>query len=79
MTLAAPWASSPGAVEVNVEEAAAVDPALAAAVDTVREAADRHQTGILIVRNGPGRYTVRAHPAVPYGLTRQIDERAQER
>lgn len=62
---------SPGMLEVNVKDACEVDEALQKAVSQVTEAAVRHQTGVLVTRVGPGRYIVRAHPAVPYGLTRQ--------
>lgn len=62
---------SPGMLEVNVKEASEVDEALREAISQVTEAAVRHQTGVLVTRIGPGHYIVRAHPAVPYGLTRQ--------
>lgn len=60
---------SPGMLEVNVHEAG--DNALEEAITHVTEAATRHQTGVMVTRIGPGRYIVRAHPAVPFGLTRQ--------
>lgn len=62
---------SPGMLEVNVQDASEVEEALQGAVAQVTEAAVRHQTGVLITRVGSGRYIVRAHPAVPYRLTRQ--------
>lgn len=62
---------TPGMLEIHVNQASEVDEALARATDVVREAAARHQTGILITRIGAGRYIVRAHPAVPLGLVRQ--------
>lgn len=62
---------SPGMLEVNVRQASEVDEALKKAISQVMEAAARHQTGVLVTRLGPGQYIVRAHPAVPYGLTRQ--------
>lgn len=65
------YTPSPGMLEVNVKEASEVDEALQNAVSQVTKAAVRHQTGVLVTRVGPGRYIVRAHPAVPYGLTRQ--------
>jgi hypothetical protein len=65
---------SPGMLEVNVNEASEVDEALMDAISHVTEAAVRHKTGVLVTRVGPGSYIVRAHPAVPYGLTRQQDE-----
>jgi hypothetical protein len=61
----------PGMLEVNVKKAADVDKALEDAITRVTEAAKHHQTGVMVTRIGPGRYIVRAHPAVPYGLTRQ--------
>jgi hypothetical protein len=63
--------SSPGMIEVRVEDALQVDQALNSAVVGIQPAAIRHQVGILISRIGPGYYIVRAHPEVPYGLTRQ--------
>lgn len=63
--------SSPGMVEVNVNEATGVDQALEDAISQVTGAAVRHQTGVLVTSIGQGRYIVRAHPAVPVGLIRQ--------
>ncbi len=71
MTATAPWQASPGVVEVRVDDAIDVDNALEEAVAAVKDSAIRHHTGILVTKTGPGRYTVRAHPAVPFGLTRQ--------
>jgi hypothetical protein len=65
---------SPGMVEVTIESSSQVDPALEDAVAKVKDAAIHHRTGIMITRTGPGRYIVRAHPAVPWGLIRQIHE-----
>ena len=62
---------SPGMIEVRVEDALEVDQALKNAVDRIQPAATRHQVGIMISQTGPGHYIVRAHPEVPYGLTRQ--------
>lgn len=62
---------SPGMVHVSVDNASHIDPALNDAVETVKAAAICHQTGIMITRIGPGRYIVRAHPAVPFGLIRE--------
>lgn len=56
---------------MSVDDASQVDQVLNDAVETVKVAATRHETGILITRTGPGRYIVRAHPAVPFGLIRQ--------
>lgn len=58
-------------VDVGVDNASHIDQALNDAVETIKAAAIRHQTGIMITRLGPGRYVVRAHPAVPFGLIRQ--------
>ncbi|MDQ0867283.1 hypothetical protein [Arthrobacter globiformis] len=63
--------STPGMIEVRVGSHAEVDAALDGAIGTVRNAATRHQTGIMVTRTGPGRYIVRAHPAVPFGLIRE--------
>lgn len=63
--------STPGMIEVKVDTHTEVDAALDEAIGTVRNAATRHQTGIMITRNGPGHYIVRAHPAVSFGLIRQ--------
>jgi hypothetical protein len=60
-----------GMLEVNVKKAADVDQALEDAIAQITEAAKRHVTGVMVTRIGPGRYIVRAHPAVPYGLIRQ--------
>ena len=65
---------SPGMLEVYVEQASEVDDALAKATDVVLKAAIEHRTGILVTRVGVGRYIVRAHPAVPFGLVRQRHE-----
>lgn len=62
---------SPGVVEVTVNEASDIDEALNSAVGLVLEAATRHKTGILVTRMESGRYVVRAHPGVPFGLIRQ--------
>lgn len=71
MTCTALWQASPGVVEVCIKDASEVDRALDEAVAAVKDSAVRHRTGILVTKTGPGRYTVRAHPAVPFGLTRQ--------
>jgi hypothetical protein len=63
--------SPPGVVEVTVNNASELDNALDNAVEVVLKAATRHRTGILVTRIGAGNYTVRAHPAVPFGLIRQ--------
>ncbi len=62
----------PWMIEVQVERAAELDHALAKAVDVVSKAAHEHHTGIMITRTGVGQYIVRAHPEVPFGLTRQL-------
>jgi hypothetical protein len=61
-------------VEVRVESPHEVDQALENAVVTVKDAAIRHNIGIMITRTAPGQYIVRAHPAVPFGLIRQQHE-----
>lgn len=71
MTATAPWQASPGVVEVRIDDAADADKALDEAVAAVKDSAIRHHAGILVTKTGPGQYTVRAHPAVPFGLTRQ--------
>lgn len=62
---------SPGSVEVRVDHAAHIDTALEEAISVVSPAAAEHQIGIMVTRVGAGVYMVRAHPEVPYGLTRQ--------
>jgi hypothetical protein len=59
-------------VEVHVERAAELDRSLNDAVGVVSKAALDHRMGIMITRIGTGRYIVRAHPDVPFGLTRQM-------
>ena len=61
----------PGMLEVHVKEASEVDSALEQAIEVVLKAASEHRTGILVTRIDAGRYIVRAHPAVPFGLIRQ--------
>lgn len=58
-------------VDVRVENTAEVDRELDKAIAAVKDAALRHRTGIMITRTEPGRYIVRAHPEVPFGLIRQ--------
>jgi hypothetical protein len=58
-------------VDVRVDNVSQMDQALNDAIETVEAAATRHQTGIMITPTGLGRYVVRAHPAVPFGLVRQ--------
>lgn len=64
----------PGMVEVNVQSAAEVGPALEEAIAVIRETAAHHGMGVLVTRTGGGIYIVRAHPAVPSGLVRQQAE-----
>lgn len=64
----------PGMLEVHVKEASEVDTALEEAIAVVLKAALQHRTGILVTRIEAGRYIVRAHPAVPFGLIRQRHE-----
>ena len=63
---------SPGMVEVRASQSDDVGRALEDAVRAVGGAADRHGTGIMITDVGGGRYVVRAHPAVPHGLVREL-------
>ena len=58
-------------VEVTVKEASEASRAIQDAVATISDAAEVHQTGIMVTRVGPGSFIVRAHPAVPYGFVRQ--------
>ena len=67
----------PGMLEVHATCASEVADALTRAIDIVKTAATEHKTGILISRIGAGRYIVRAHPAVPFGLVRQQYEPAK--
>lgn len=67
----APSPRAPGMVEVHVEMASEVDQALTEAVAQVTKAATSNRIGIMITRLDAGRYMVRAHPQVPFGLTRQ--------
>lgn len=61
-------------IDITVEAQSQADQALENAVATVRVSATHHRVGIMVTRTAPGRYTVQADPAVPYGLTRQQDE-----
>lgn len=65
---------TPGMLEVHVKHAFEVDDTLTKAIDAVQKAAVEHRTGILVTRIAAGRYIVRAHPAVPFGLVRQQHE-----
>lgn len=65
---------TPGMLEIQVKHAFEVDEALTKAINVVQKAAVEHRTGILVTRIGAGRYVVRAHPAVPFGLVRQHHE-----
>jgi len=64
-------AASPGMLEVTVDSAADLDDVLENAIKLIAKSAEHHQVGIMVTRTGLGRYVVRAHPAVPYGLIRQ--------
>ena len=59
-------------MEVRVGEPGDTCRALEDAVRSVSAAADRHGTGIMITDLGGGCYVVRAHPAVPHGLVREL-------
>lgn len=71
MTTALSRETSPGMIEVNVNDSSEEEHALNEAIERIKDAATRHHTGIMVTRLAPGRYIVRAHPAVPFGLTRQ--------
>lgn len=60
-----------GMLEVNVSKAEDLDLALEQAIAVITKAAAQHQIGVMVTRTGAGRYNIRAHPAVPYGLIRQ--------
>lgn len=62
---------TPGMLEVHAKHASEVDDALTKAIDVVKIAATEHKTGILVSRIDAGKYIVRAHPTVPFGLVRQ--------
>lgn len=66
---------APGMLEIHVNHAVEVNDALTKAIDVVHKAAVEHRTGILVTRIDAGRYIVRAHPAVPFGLIRQQHEK----
>lgn len=61
----------PGMLEVHVSKAEGLDQALEEAISEITKAATHHHMGIMVTQTGAGRYIVRAHPAVPYGLIRQ--------
>lgn len=58
-------------LEVFVREGIKADREVASAIAKVTEAANRHGTGVLVSRIREGHYIIRAHPAVPYGFTRE--------
>lgn len=62
---------TPGMLEIHVKHASEVDDALAKGIEIIEKAAVEHRTGVLVTRIEAGRYIVRAHPAVPFGLVRQ--------
>jgi hypothetical protein len=59
-----------GVLEVNVSNAEDPDLALEEAIAVITKAAAQHHIGVMVTGTGVGRYIVRAHPAVPYGLIR---------
>lgn len=67
----APKSPAPGMLEINVNHGPEVDSALEKAIERVKSAAFHRRTGIMVSRVSAGRYIVRAHPQVPFGLTRQ--------
>jgi hypothetical protein len=63
-------------VEVTVDDRAALDDCLNAAVNRIIEVALRHgRHGILVTRLRDGHFTVGLSDAVPFGYTEQRDER----
>lgn len=64
----------PGMLEVNVTKPEELDQKLQEAIEVVTRTAAHHHLGVLVTRTGVGRYIIRAHPAVPYGLIRQQHE-----
>ena len=61
-------------LEVTVSDTAAMETELSAAVDAVQQAAlTERRCGILITRNGAGKYTVSLSDDVPFGLTWERD------
>jgi len=61
-------------LDVTVSDAAAMETELAATVDAVQQAAlAEHRCGILITRQGAGKYTVSLSDDVPFGLTWERD------
>ena len=71
MQIDKPHVGKPGMLEVQVEQANELDDVLTTAIEVIKKAATEHRTGILVTRIDTGKYIVRAHPAVPFGLVRQ--------
>lgn len=63
--------SALGVVEINLESADQLDQELDKAINDVSVAATSYRIGIMVTRLSAGRYIVRAHPEVPFGLIRQ--------
>jgi hypothetical protein len=63
-----------GMLEVNVIKPEELDQRLQEAIEVITRTASHHHIGVLVTRTGEGRYIVRAHPGVPYGLIRQQHE-----
>jgi hypothetical protein len=55
----------------NAQSAADLNEALKNAIKSGNQGCDTPPIGIMVTRTGAGRYIVRAHPEVPYGLIRQ--------
>ncbi|SKB70747.1 hypothetical protein SAMN05660916_02215 [Arthrobacter sp. 31Cvi3.1E] len=53
---------SRGMIDLTVQDPDALDYALENAVETVKEAANFHGTGILITKTGPGHFVIRPTP-----------------
>lgn len=63
--------SAPGFLESSVDTADQLDQKLNEAINKVAVAATTYRIGIMVTRLAVGRYIVRAHPEVPFGLIRQ--------
>ena len=62
---------SPGMLEISVTKPEDLDQVLNDAIAQVTQAAAHYRMGVLVTRLGAGRYIVRAHPGVPFGLIRK--------
>jgi hypothetical protein len=63
-------------LEVRVNDRAAMDHCLNAAVDQMIEVAlQRRSHGILVTRRGEGHFTIELSDTVPFGYTEELDDR----